>query len=91
MHPAQLLESKRHWNVAPASLAENPKVAEVVVTVPVGPEVIVVSGGVVSHTAPFGQHRGRASTGFWITTLVNMAATNSTRATSARHRLAGLR
>jgi hypothetical protein len=40
--------SSKHWNVDPASLAVNAKLALVLVTVPLGPEVMVVSGGVVS-------------------------------------------
>jgi hypothetical protein len=40
--------SSRHWNVEPVSVEVNPKLAELLVTVPDGPELIVVSGGVVS-------------------------------------------
>jgi hypothetical protein len=38
----------RHWNVEPLSDEEKPKVAESLVDVPDGPELIVVSGAVVS-------------------------------------------
>src|SRR3954468_18693387 len=38
----------RHWNVEPDSVDANPRLAELVVTVPLGPEVIDVSGAVVS-------------------------------------------
>ena len=37
-----------HWNVEPSSVEVNPKVAVVPVTLPLGPLVMVVSGGVVS-------------------------------------------
>jgi hypothetical protein len=47
---AQLLASRRHSNVEPDSLELNPKLAEVELTVPEGPEEMVVSGGVVSVT-----------------------------------------
>src|SRR3954451_25429571 len=38
----------RHWNVEPDSVEANAKLAELVVPVPLGPEVIDVSGAVVS-------------------------------------------
>jgi hypothetical protein len=47
----QAEESSEHWNVDPASLEEKPKLAEVELVVPDGPEVIVVAGGVVSTVA----------------------------------------
>jgi hypothetical protein len=40
--------SRRHWKVDPASVELNAKLAEPVVDVPDGPDVIVVSGAVVS-------------------------------------------
>lgn len=40
--------SRRHSNVEPSSLEVNSKVADVEVTVPDGPEVMVTTGGVVS-------------------------------------------
>jgi hypothetical protein len=40
--------SRLHWKVEPASVEENVKVAEVLVTVPEGPFVMLVSGGLVS-------------------------------------------
>ena len=43
-----VVESSEHSNLDPASLDVNPKLAEVDVTVPDGPEEIVVCGGVVS-------------------------------------------
>ena len=46
----QVLPSRRHSNVDPDSLELNPKLADVELTVPEGPEEIVVSGGVVSVT-----------------------------------------
>ena len=45
---AKAPESRLHWKVEPGSLEEKPKLGEGLVVVPVGPEVIVVSGGVVS-------------------------------------------
>ena len=48
MHSAKAAPSSRHWNVEPGSLEENANVASVEVVVPLGPESIVVSGGVVS-------------------------------------------
>ena len=42
------MESSEHWKVEPVSFAANAKLAEDEVTVPEGPESIVVSGGVVS-------------------------------------------
>jgi hypothetical protein len=47
LHAANAAPSRLHWNVA-GSEAENWKVAEEDVVVAGGPEVIVVSGGVVS-------------------------------------------
>jgi hypothetical protein len=47
-HPDQLEPSRRHSKLEPASEEPLPKSAEVDVMVPEGPEVIVVSGGVVS-------------------------------------------
>ena len=40
--------SRRHWNVEPTSVPENRNDCEVVLTVPDGPPLIVVSGGPVS-------------------------------------------
>jgi hypothetical protein len=40
--------SSEHWNVEPGSLDEKANVALVLVVVPLGPDVIVVSGAVVS-------------------------------------------
>ncbi len=48
VHALHAPPSRRHWNVEPASLDVNEKLADGEVTVPDGPEVIVVSGGVVS-------------------------------------------
>jgi hypothetical protein len=45
---AQEPESSLHWKVEPLSVAEKPKLAAVDVVVPDGPELIVVSGAVVS-------------------------------------------
>ena len=42
------MESSEHWKVEPASFAENAKLADDEVTVPEGPEPIVVFGAVVS-------------------------------------------
>ena len=44
--------SRLHSKVEPDSLEENPKAASVLLTVPVGPEVMVVSGGVLSVDIP---------------------------------------
>ena len=48
MHVAQAPPSSLHWKVEPASLEVNAKDAVVAEVVPVWPEVIVVSGAVVS-------------------------------------------
>jgi hypothetical protein len=48
VHAAQTAESTRHSNVEPASLEVNAKLGVLSLVVPVGPEVIVVSGAVVS-------------------------------------------
>jgi hypothetical protein len=40
--------SRLHWKLEPDSVEEKLKVAEVLTTVPVGPSVMFVSGGVVS-------------------------------------------
>lgn len=48
MQDANPPASSWHWNVELASLEENVKLAELVLTVPDGPEPIVVSGGVTS-------------------------------------------
>ena len=41
-------ESSEHWKLEPLSVAEKARLAVVAVVVPEGPELIVVSGGVVS-------------------------------------------
>ena len=52
MQVANEVASTRHSNVAPASVSENPNIAVVEATVPVGPESIVgTGGGVVSGSA----------------------------------------
>ena len=48
VHAANAAESKRHWNVLPASLELNVKLAVVAVVTAAGPPVMVVSGGVMS-------------------------------------------
>ena len=48
VHDAHVAESTRHWNVDPLSLAVNAKVGVLSLVVPVGPDVIVVSGAAVS-------------------------------------------
>ena len=48
MQAANAAPSRAHWKVEPASLEENVNVALVLVVVEGGPELIVVSGGVVS-------------------------------------------
>ena len=48
MHDAQVPPSRRHSNVEPASVAVNASDAAVDVVEPDGPDVIDVSGGVVS-------------------------------------------
>ena len=48
MQLAHAAESSWHWNVDPLSLEVNAKVGVLSVVVPVGPELIVVSGAVVS-------------------------------------------
>ena len=48
MHPTRDAPSRLHWNVELASLEANVKEALVDVEVAGGPDVIVVSGGVVS-------------------------------------------
>ena len=46
-----MVESSAHSNVDPVSLEVNAKLAEVAVTVPDGPDEIVVCGGVVSFAS----------------------------------------
>ena len=53
MHEPQAPASSRHWNVEPDSDELNAKLAEALVDVPEGPELIVVSGGVVSGGGAF--------------------------------------
>ena len=48
VHGVEVPPSRVQANVDPASVAVNRKVADVELTVPLGPDVIVVSGGVVS-------------------------------------------
>jgi hypothetical protein len=48
VQPANAEASREHWNVEPVSDELNVNEAVVVVTVPVGPELIVVCGAVVS-------------------------------------------
>ena len=48
MQAPQAPASSRHSNVEPVSVEVNVKLADALVTVPLGPPVIVVSGGVVS-------------------------------------------
>ena len=48
MHEPQAPASSRHWKVEPDSDELNVKLAEELVDVPEGPELIVVFGGVVS-------------------------------------------
>jgi hypothetical protein len=48
---AHVAESTRHWNAEPVSVELNAYVGVLSVVVPVGPEVIVVSGAVVSDAA----------------------------------------
>jgi hypothetical protein len=48
VHAVQAPASSRHRNVEPLSLAVNPNVGVLSVVVPVGPDVIVVFGAVVS-------------------------------------------
>ena len=43
-----MVESSEHWKVEPVSVEVKAKLAAVSATVPVGPDVIVVSGAVVS-------------------------------------------
>ena len=47
-HAAYAPPSNRHWNVPPVSVETKANVAWVPATVPLGPEVIVVSGAAVS-------------------------------------------
>ena len=56
LHVAKAAPSRLQANVEPVSLELNVKEALAVVTVPVGPPVIVVSGGVVSPAATFTIH-----------------------------------
>jgi hypothetical protein len=42
---SEVLSTRRHWKVEPLSEEEKAKLAEVLVTVPEGPELMVVSGG----------------------------------------------
>ena len=56
MQPPHAPASSRHWNVEPVSDEVNAKLAELEVTVPDGPELIVVSGGVVSGGGTFTVH-----------------------------------
>jgi hypothetical protein len=48
VQPAKAAVSSAHWKVEPASVEAKLKVAVVLVVVPEGPLVMVVSGGVVS-------------------------------------------
>jgi hypothetical protein len=48
VHTAYGAESSEHWKEEPDSLAENVNVAPVLVVDPLGPESIVVWGGVLS-------------------------------------------
>ena len=56
-HEAQVPPSRRHSNVEPASEAVNARAAEVSVPEPAGPDVIDVSGAVVSAGAATVQAR----------------------------------
>ena len=48
LQAANAAVSSRHWKLDPASVELKSKLAEVELVVPLGPESIVVSGGVVS-------------------------------------------
>ena len=48
----KLPESTRHWKLEPASELEKPKVGVESLVAPLGPESIVVFGGVVSPPPP---------------------------------------
>ena len=48
VHAVKVAPSSEHWNVEPDSLAEKANVALVEFVLALGPDVIVVSGGVVS-------------------------------------------
>jgi hypothetical protein len=48
VHAAQAPESSRHWNIEPLSLAVKANVGVLSVVVPVGPDVMLVFGAVVS-------------------------------------------
>ncbi len=50
LQAAKAAASKRHSKLEPVSLEENPKVGVESLVVPVGPEVIVVSGAAESST-----------------------------------------
>ena len=59
VHAAQAPESSWHWNVEPLSLEANVKVGVLSVVVPVGPDVIVVFGAVVSPAGACCRRRRR--------------------------------
>jgi hypothetical protein len=51
LHAANVAPSSEHWNVEPGSLAENVKVAVVEFVLALGPDSMIVCGGVVSTAA----------------------------------------